>query len=311
VAVPFEVKLDSTLQSATVNRLIDPIADPEPETLRLTISASPDGANPIATADLTAHVEQAGPRGGSFTFNFAPVALPPGPYFALLTAVGGAPLHAESSTIAVESWDETVPVRVEGRDGYSIYHGVEVQRQWEDTTDKLNGLVDWLTQSDYVTMSSNRAYGSMARQPRRYPLTNEYYRAMFNGELGYQLAGSVESYPTLGPFAFPDQETTQGPGLWPDPTRCPQAGVSTCRDLINVPMPPAEEAFSVYDHPRVLIFEKTPDFRSERCAVLSRVDLRDVLTDVSPKAYTGHPMACCCAMRCGRLNKDGRVVRLV
>ena len=36
---------------------------------------------------------------------------------------------------------------------------------------------------------------------------------MFNGELGYKLVASVESYPTLGPFNFPDQETTQYHGL--------------------------------------------------------------------------------------------------
>lgn len=282
----FEVSRDSTLQSATINRLIDLAGDPDPETLRLTISPSPDGANPIASADLTANVEQAGARGGSFTFNFAPVALPPGQYFALLTSVDGAPLQAESSTIAVESWDETVPVRVAGRDAYSIYHGIVLERQWEDTPEKLNALVDWLNQSDYVTMASNRAYAPMSRQPRHFPLTTEYYRAMFNGELGYKLVGSIESYPTLGPFSFPDQETTQYMGLWPDPTRCPQADVSTCRDLINVPMPPAEEAFSVYDHPRVLIFEKTPDFDPEKVrALLTRVDLRDVLTDISPKDY--------------------------
>jgi hypothetical protein len=231
----------------------------------LAISASPDGANPIAAADLTAHVEQASERGGSFTFNFAPVTLPPGQYFALLTSVSGAPMRAESSTIAVESWDETVPVRVDGRDGYSIYHGVEVQRQWEDTPEKLNSLVDWLTQSDYVTLSSNRAYAPMSRQPRHFPLTTEYYRALFSGELGFQLVASVESYPTLGPFSFPDQETTQYMGLWPDPTRCPLAGVSTCRSLINVPVPPAEEAFSVYDHPRVPISRRRLTSIRKKC----------------------------------------------
>jgi hypothetical protein len=282
----FEVSAPSTLQSATINRLIDLAGDAEPEALRLTISTSADGANPIASADLTANVEQAGMRGGPFTFNFTPVTLPPGQYFALLTSVSGAPVQAESSTIATESWDEAVPVRYAGRDGYSIYHGVEVQRQWEDTPEKLNALVDWLTQSDYVTMSSARAYAPMSRQPRHFPLTSEYYRALFNGELGFKLAASIESYPTLGPFNFPDQETTQYLGLWPDPTRCPLAGVSTCRNLINVPMPPAEEAFSVYDHPRVLIFEKTPDFDPEKVrAILNRVDLSTVLSDISPKLY--------------------------
>ncbi|CAG0929996.1 hypothetical protein TFLX_01532 [Thermoflexales bacterium] len=286
IATFFEVSADSTLQTATIRRLIDLSGDPEPETLRLTISASADGANPIASADLTANVEQSGARGGSFTFNFAPVTLPAGQYFASLTVVSGAPVQAESSTITTESWDEAVPVRDGGRDGFSIYHGVEIQRQWEDTPEKLNALVDWLTQADYVTLSSARAYAPMSRQPRHFPLSTEYYRALFNGELGFKLAASIESYPTLGPFTFPDQETTQYMGLWPDPTRCPQAGVSTCRDLINVSLPPAEEAFSVYDHPRVLIFEKTPDFATEKVRdVLSRVDLSTVLSDISPKSY--------------------------
>jgi YYY domain-containing protein len=286
-AAYFQIDADSTLQSATLNRLIDLNGDPDPETLRLTISASPDGSNPIVSADLTANVEQVGARGGSFTFNFTPTTLPAGNYFALLTSVNGAPVQAESSTIAVESWDETVPVRVGGRDGYSMYHGVEVQRQWEDTPEKLNALIDWLNQSDYVTMASARAYAPMSRQPRHFPLTTEYYRAMFNGELGFKLAATIESYPTLGSFNFPDQETTQYMGLWPDPTRCPLAGVDTCRDLINVPMPPAEEAFSVYDHPRVLIFQKTPDFDPEKArAILGKVDLRDVLLDISPKDYS-------------------------
>ena len=286
IAATFDVKTASTLDAATINRLIDLAGDPDPETLRLSISTTPDGSNPIASSDLTAQVEQAGARGGSFTFKFDPVTLQPGSYFALLTSVSGAPLQAESSTIATEAWDEGVPVRVDGRDGFSIYHGVEIQRQWEDNAEKLNQLVAWLDQSDYVTMSSNRAYGSMSRLPRRYPLTSEYYRSMFTGELGFKLIGSFESYPTLGPLTFPDQETTQALGLWPDPTRCPLAGVSTCRDLINVPLPPAEEPFSVYDHPRVLVFEKTPEFSAENArAVLGRVDLRDVLSDVSPKSY--------------------------
>ena len=138
IAAAFDVKTASTLDTATINRLIDLAGDPDPETLRLAISTTPDGANPIASSDLTAQVEQAGARGGSFTFKFDPVALQPGTYFALLTSVSGAPLQAESSTIATEAWDEGVPVRVDGRDGYSIYHGVEIQRQWEDNAEKLD-----------------------------------------------------------------------------------------------------------------------------------------------------------------------------
>jgi hypothetical protein len=114
-------------------------------------------------------------------------------------------------------------------------------------------MIDWLAQQ-ITSLTSNRLYGSIPRMPHQYPMTSEFYRMLFAGELGFKLDAVFESYPRLGPFTFPDQETTQALGLWSDPTRCPQAGVSTCQPLLNVPMPPAEEAFSVYDHPRVLIF---------------------------------------------------------
>jgi YYY domain-containing protein len=288
---PFTVDQDGTAVSITINRLIDPVADPEPEAVRVAIADTPDGQNPLTQAEVTVHAEQWGAHGGAVTLELPPAALRAGQtYFAVTQAVSGAPLVAESSTIATEAWDEGIPVRLGGRDGYSIYHGVEIQRQWEDTPDKLENLIQWLDQSDYVTLSSNRAYGSMSRQPLRYPLTIEYYRLLFTGQLGFKLVAAFESYPTLGPFTFPDQETTQLMNLWPDPTRCPQSGVPQCHGLINVPMPPAEEAFSVYDHPRVLIFQKQPDFSvADVRAKLSRVSLRDVLRDMTPMATTAAP----------------------
>ena len=289
-ATTFEIEEAAVLDSITINRLIDLAGDAEPETLRISIGSSADLGNPIAQADATTNVESFGARGGKIEVAFNGAPLSPGSYFAGVQVVSGAPVQAESSTIAVETWDETVPVRVGGRDGFSIYHGLEVHREWEDVEEKRAQIVQSLQQSDYVTMSSNRAYGSMSRQPLRYPLTSEYYRLMFSGELGFKLVASIESYPTLGPFTFPDQETTQYLGLWPDPTRCPQANVPQCRGLIPVNFPPAEEAFSVYDHPRVLVFEKTPEFSAENAlAKLSRVQLRDVLQNLSPKGETEAP----------------------
>lgn len=286
----FEITDAATVDSIAINRLIDLAGDPDPESIRVTISAAADLGNPIAQADATTNAESFGARGGKVEVAFNAPQLAPGTYFAALQVVNGAPLQAESSTIAVETWDETVPVRVGGRDGFSIYHGLEVKREWEDVEEKRAQIVQSLQQSDYVTMSSNRAYGSMSRQPLRYPLTSEYYRLMFSGELGFKLVASIESYPTLGPFTFPDQETTQYLGLWPDPTRCPQANVPQCRGLIPVNFPPAEEAFSVYDHPRVLVFAKTPEFSAENVlAKLSRVQLRDVLQNLSPKGETEAP----------------------
>ncbi|HZY41851.1 MAG TPA: DUF2298 domain-containing protein, partial [Anaerolineae bacterium] len=292
-AAPFEIKPEAgtvSIDSITINRLIDLAGDPQPESIRVTIGSTPDLANPIAQAEITTNVAQFGARGGAVEVTFGSAQLAPGNYFGTLQVVSGAPLQAESSTIAVETWDETVPVRAGGRDGFSIYHGLEVKREWEDVPEKLAQIVQSLQQSDYVTMSSNRAYGAMSRQPLRYPMTSEYYRLMFSGQLGFKLVAAIESYPTLGPLTFPDQETTQDLGLWPDPSRCPQSGVPQCRGLININLPPAEEAFSVYDHPRVLVFEKTAAFSIDDVqAKLGKIPLQYVLQNLSPKGETDAP----------------------
>lgn len=292
-AAPFEIKPEAgavTIDSVTINRLIDPAGDPEPETIRVAIGTTPDLASPIAQAAITTNVEPFGARGGAVNIALSGAQLAPGHYFVTLQVVSGAPLQTESSTIAVETWDETVPVRVDGRDAFGIYHGLEVKREWEDVPEKLAQIVQALQDSDYVTMSSNRAYGSMPRQPLRYPLTAEYYRLMFTGQLGFKLAAAIESYPALGPFAFPDQETTQDLGLWPDPSRCPQSAAPQCRGLININLPPAEEAFSVYDHPRVLVFEKTAAFSVDAAqAKLGQIPLQYVLQNLSPKGETAAP----------------------
>jgi len=137
----------------------------------------------------------------------------------------------------------------------------------EDTPEKYQHMLSWLDEADYLVMSSNRLYASIARLPLRYPLATEYYRALFNGELGFELAADFNQFTQIGPFVFNDQEmpqplrrfgSTQGSVPW-----------------WQVPYPTAEEAFSVYDHPRVLIFKKTPNYsRALAEAIFSKVDLK-------------------------------------
>ncbi len=167
-----------------------------------------------------------------------------------------------------------MPLRLEGRDGYGgFYQGVNQELYWPDdqdddgngVSDKLERIVETLSKADYLAISSNRQYGSIARVPERYPLTTAYYRLLLDcpepqsvsrcaaraqpgsvqNDFGYELVAVFESNPTLGPIQISDQG--------------------------------AEEAFTVYDHPKVLIFSKTDQFSAEALAgALRSVDLSRV-----------------------------------
>jgi len=139
------------------------------------------------------------------------------------------------SSITSEGWDDPLPWGgVGGRNGYAegIYTGVEMQPYHEDLPEKLDWYVDWLTRADYVILSSNRLYGSIPRLPMRYPMTTRYYQYLFSGELGFELIKTFTSHPNLGPIEINDDN--------------------------------AEEAYTVYDHPKVSIFKKTEAFSPDK-----------------------------------------------
>jgi YYY domain-containing protein len=182
------------------------------------------------------------------------------------------------SVLAQEHWDWGP--HIPGGKQYTIF---EMLNYHEDTLEKRGQLFDWLDQADYIVTSSNRIYASVARLEPRYPLTTEYYRALFAGELGFELAADFTSCPALfGWFQFPDQET-------PYPLMEATDYVYQ-QEPIVIHLPPAEEAFSVYDHPRVLIFRKTDDYSRERVMqVLGGIDVEKAYNNLKPVELTAVP----------------------
>ncbi|NJM08621.1 hypothetical protein HC891_24180, partial [Candidatus Gracilibacteria bacterium] len=152
------------------------------------------------------------------------------------------------STITSEVWDDPLPLQVGGFNPWgSSYEGISTAPYAEDEPRKFfgdyktdgsfeEGLIDQLDRADYVSITSNRIYDSTARLPMRYPATMRYYQYLFNGELGFELVAEFTSYPNILSIEIPDQR--------------------------------AEEAFTVYDHPKVLIFQKTARYNRERAAEL-------------------------------------------
>ncbi|MDP2935409.1 MAG: glycosyltransferase family 39 protein, partial [Dehalococcoidia bacterium] len=151
----------------------------------------------------------------------------------------------QGATVAVEHWDDPLPMSVRNVEPRQ-YRQLFLELYNDDSPAKVDILVDQLSQADYIFISSNRLYGSIPRLPLRYPMTIEYYRLLFSGELGFQREKVFVSYPKLGALDLVDDA--------------------------------ADEAFTVYDHPKVLIFRKTDAFSRERVRqLLSAVPLDNVV----------------------------------
>jgi YYY domain-containing protein len=185
-------------------------------------------------------------------------------------------------TVANEHYDWGLPLRVDGNNPFGgMYNGIEMSHYNEDTSEKWGDLRYWLDQADYIFLASNRLYASIPRLAPRYPLTIAYYRALFAEELGFELVADFTSRPALGPFQFPDQE---------NPFPLVEADYVHQRNPIKVSLPPAEEAFSVYDHPRVLIFRKTDAYSPQLVEeVLGRAALERPIQGFSPRQATAAP----------------------
>ncbi len=144
------------------------------------------------------------------------------------------------SVILMEHWEEGVP-------DLGRYDVPRLPVYEQDSPQKLDILATDLARADYVLFYSNRLYGTITRLPERYPVTSAYYRLLFGGELGYRLANVETAYPNLAGVTLVD-DTYGRPGL---PTPEGQGKPPG----LNINLGYADESFSVYDHPKGLVFE--------------------------------------------------------
>lgn len=265
-AIPFTVEADSALTHVTLNK-VSPGDVAGTRTFQAIITADPYGEQRLAetqaaTVNLGTQVSMAAIE---LTFS-SPVQLMAGQQVYLtLNLLEGSPVRLHTSIIANEHWDDALPQRLNGKDAFgSWYRGLSsssdgsMHNYDNDTPGKRQELLDWLDDADYIALSSNRLYASISRLPTRYPFTIAYYEALMNGSLGFELLAEFVSYPALGPCQFPDQER---------PFALMTPRYTNARPC-SIPHPPAEEAYSVYDHPAVLLFAKTPAYSRERAEAL-------------------------------------------
>ena len=148
------------------------------------------------------------------------------------------------SKVLTQHWDEGFPFQFPNRNPSQLYRLFDFPYYDEDDTKKIDRLAGELATSDYVVFQTKRLYGAITRVPEKYPLTNSYFYSFFAGDLGYELIKDVRSRPRLWLLEFPSEL--------------------------------ADESFSVYDHPKVLIFRNKGRLTAEaiRAKILSGLPSR-------------------------------------
>ncbi len=134
----------------------------------------------------------------------------------------------DGACIAFEHWDDRMPTDLpipNGSPGAHSYNQPQLPMYEEDTPQKYELLRNTLMNCDYITLATNRLWRTIPRLPERYPMSSRYYQALFSGELGFEQVYAAETPPRLGRLVIDDQS--------------------------------ADESFTVYDHPKPIMFKKT------------------------------------------------------
>lgn len=136
----------------------------------------------------------------------------------------------QGNYILTEHWDEGMPVPLIGNSP-SEYKQTSLEIYNSDSQAKREYYAEYLSQADYISITTRRLYGTLLYLPDMYPITQRYYQKLFAGELGYTKIKEFTSYPSLFGVEINDDST--------------------------------EETFQIYDHPKVMIFKNTGNFSKE------------------------------------------------
>jgi YYY domain-containing protein len=157
--------------------------------------------------------------------------------------------HApEGARILLPHWEEGFPLRTP-RGSPDDYERHEVRLYDPDSPEKIQRLTEELAGADYLVFPTKRLYGAISRVPERYPRTSALLSQLFAGQLGYRLVRAEASRPGLFGLTVPDEL--------------------------------ADESFSVYDHPKVVVFANQTGLSADE--IMARVEGMGPLAGASRK----------------------------
>lgn len=134
----------------------------------------------------------------------------------------------QQSILISEYWDDALPLPIHSSE--KTYTAVQLPVFSDDTPQKWQTMQQMLSHGDYLILSSPRGWNTIEQLPGKYPHMSKWYHNLFAGHLSYKKVAEFSSYPSLTYLGIP---------------------VSINDTTI------AEEAFSVFDHPYVVIFKNT------------------------------------------------------
>jgi YYY domain-containing protein len=134
------------------------------------------------------------------------------------------------SNITQNNWDEgPIGVHIEYARQMQIHTGMENEQN--DPLGRARYFAEQLQQNDFIVLPSKRSYGTSFQNPNLYPVTNQFLRALFAEQLGFRVAKVITNPPKFLWWEFRVDEE--------------------------------DETARIYDHPKVIIFEKVQKFEVE------------------------------------------------
>lgn len=142
----------------------------------------------------------------------------------------------QGSVLVGPHWDDRLPLSIPGKDPTRTYvmEGREAELPFyeRDTKEKLSLVLRRMAKADYVIFPTARISDSIPRIPDEYPYTTSLIQLLWAEKLGFALEKTFKDRPTFLGVTFND-------------------------DL-------ADESFSVYDHPKVVIFKNADRLTEEQ-----------------------------------------------
>lgn len=152
------------------------------------------------------------------------------------------------SALMVERWDHSLPVplMVDGQARTSDeYQFIEV-----DSFAEPAELAAVLDDADVIVLSSPRIWKVVIAQAEHHPRAAALYRNLLSGETRFRMTGIWRVEPRAGPVSLRSNPFVEAdlptPAAWREAAPAPY----------SISFGPADESFSVYDHPLPIVLQK-------------------------------------------------------